>query len=94
MFLEYWLQASRDENIWKATIAPYRHYLDFFTELVQRGIDEGSFRKVNAQVASQTLVALAAGLLLQGLLNPPDTDWPQMPRQCMQLFLDSLAPKI
>ena len=94
MFLEYWLQASRDEAIWKATIAPYRHYQEFFTTLVQRGIDEGSFREVDAHIAAQTLVALAVGLLLQGLLNPHDADWPQMPRQCMQLFLDNLTQKI
>ena len=93
LFLEYWLQASRDEAIWKATIAPYRHYQEFFTALVQRGIDEGSFREVDAHIAAQTLVALAVGLLLQGLLNPRGADWSQMPRQCMQLFLDSLTPK-
>ena len=93
MFLEYWLQASRDEAIWKVTIAPYRHYQEFFTAVVQRGMDEGSFREVNARIAAQTLVALAVGLLLQGLLNPRGADWPQMPRQCMRLFLDSLRPK-
>jgi AcrR family transcriptional regulator len=93
MFLEYWLQASRDETIWKATIAPYRHYQEFFTALVQRGVDEGSFREVDARIAAQTLVALAVGLLLQGLLNPRGADWPQMPRQCLRLFLDSLTTK-
>jgi AcrR family transcriptional regulator len=93
MFLEYWLQASRDEAIWKATIAPYRHYQEFFTALVQRGIDEGSFREIDARIAAQTLVALAVGLLLQGLLNPRGTDWLQMPRQCMQLFLESMRPQ-
>ena len=36
MFLEFWLQASRDETIWKATIAPYQRYLDYFAELVKQ----------------------------------------------------------
>jgi len=93
MFLEYWLQASRDEAIWKVTIAPYRHYQEFFTALVQRGVEEGSFRQVDPHIAAQTLVALAVGLLLQGLLNPRGADWSQMPRQCMELFLDSLILK-
>src|SRR5512143_1204352 len=26
MFLEFWLQASRDEKIWQASITPYRRY--------------------------------------------------------------------
>ncbi len=90
MFLEYWLQASRDEAVWKATIAPYRHYQEFFTELVQRGVNEGSFRDVDARIAAQTLVALAVGLLLQGLLNPGGADWPQATGRSLQLFLDSL----
>lgn len=91
MFLEYWLQASRDEAIWKATIAPYQHYQDFFTALLQRGIAAGSFREVDARIAAQTLVALAVGLLLEGLLNPRGADWSLMPRKCLQLFLTSLA---
>jgi AcrR family transcriptional regulator len=93
MFLEYWLQASRDEAISKATIAPYRHYQEFFTALVQRGMDEGSFRDVDPQITAQTLVALAMGLLLQGLLIPHGANWPQAPRQCMQIILDSLVKR-
>jgi AcrR family transcriptional regulator len=93
MFLEYWLQASRDEAIWKATIAPYRHYQEFFTTLMQRGLDEGSIRTVDPRIAAQTIVALAMGLLLQGLFNPIGADWPQVTRQSLQLFLDSLTEK-
>jgi AcrR family transcriptional regulator len=93
LFLEYWLHASRDEAIWEATIAPYQHYLEFFTALVQRGIDENSFRNVEAQVAAQTLVALAVGLLLQQLLNPHHSDWPQLTRRCMQLILENMTQK-
>ncbi len=93
IFLEYWLQASRDEDIWKATFAPYQHYQDFFARLVQQGIDEGSFKSVDAHIAAQVIVALAVGLLLQGLLNPRDAEFPQAIRQCLQLFLDSLTQK-
>jgi hypothetical protein len=54
-----WQQASRDEAIWKAAIAPHRHYQEFFTSLVQQSLDEGSFRTVGPRLAAQTLVALA-----------------------------------
>ncbi len=93
MFLEYWLQASRDEAIWKATLAPYQHYQEFFKGLIERGIEEGSFREVDAHIAAQTLVALAVGLLLQGVLSPQDTEWPQVASRCLQLFLENLALK-
>ena len=32
MFLEFWLRANRDEEIWYAAIAPYRRYTAFFVE--------------------------------------------------------------
>ena len=69
MFLEFWLQASRDETIWKAIIAPYRHYQDHFAKLVEEGMDEGSLKPVDPQVAAQVIVSLAVGLVLQGVLG-------------------------
>src|SRR5512135_2558631 len=30
MFLEFWLQATRDEKVWKAIIEPYHHYEEHF----------------------------------------------------------------
>jgi AcrR family transcriptional regulator len=94
IFLEYWLQASREEAIWQATIAPYRHYQEYFARLVQKGIDEGSFREVDPLIAAQAIVAMAVGLLLQGLLNQGGADWPQAIRQCLQLFLESLIMEV
>jgi len=56
MFLEFWLQASRDETIWAATIAPYQRCQDYFAALVEAGIAEGSFRAVNSRAAAQMIV--------------------------------------
>ena len=36
MFLEFWLQASRDKKIWDASIAPFRRYHKYFTALIKR----------------------------------------------------------
>ncbi len=51
MFLEFWLQASRDETVWKAVIAPYRHYQEHFARLVEDGIAEGSLKPTDSQVS-------------------------------------------
>ena len=72
MFLEFWLQASRDEKIWKAVIAPYRHYQAYFSGLVEEGIAEGSLKETDARAAAQVIVSLAVGMVLQGVLDPPD----------------------
>jgi AcrR family transcriptional regulator len=91
MFLEFWLQASRDETIWNAIIAPYRKYQDHFSQLVKDGIAEGSLKPVDPQVASQLIVSLAVGLLLQGVLEPHGSDWEKTARESMQILMNGLA---
>jgi AcrR family transcriptional regulator len=91
MFLEFWLQASRDETIWKATIAPYHHYTALFADLIQEGIAEGSLRRMDPQVTAQAIVSMAVGLFLQGVLDPRGADWPKVAKQCMQTLIDGLA---
>jgi AcrR family transcriptional regulator len=91
MFLEFWLQASRDENIWKAMIAPYRHYQEYFAKMVEDGITEGSLKPTDSQVAAQVIVSLAVGLVLQGVLDPHRADWEKTARASMQILLKGLA---
>jgi TetR/AcrR family transcriptional repressor of uid operon len=91
MFLEFWLQASRDETVWKAIIAPYRHYQEHFAKLVEDGMEEGSLKPVDPQVAAQVIVSLAVGLVLQGVLDPHSADWAKVAEQSMQILMNGLA---
>ena len=93
MFLEFWLQASRDETVWKAVIAPYRHYQEHFAKLVEDGIAEGSFKPIDSQVAAQIIVSLAVGLVLQGVLDPRGSDWEKTARESMQILMNGLQKK-
>lgn len=91
MFLEFWLQASRDETVWQATVAPYHRYTQYFTTLIEQGKTEGSFRAdVDAPSAARTLVGFAVGVLLQGLLVPSGVDWEKSAREGMAIFLKGL----
>jgi AcrR family transcriptional regulator len=93
MFLEFWLQASRDETVWEATIAPYQRYQQYFTALVEQGQAEGSFRaEIDAPSAAKAIVALAVGLLLQGLLTS-EADWQKTSRVSMEVLLNGLMKK-
>lgn len=91
MFLEFWLQASRDETVWKAVIAPYRHYQEHFARLVEAGIAEGSLKPTDPQAAAQIIVSVAVGLVLQGVLDPHSADWEKTARESMQILMNGLA---
>ncbi len=90
MFLEFWSQASHDPLVWQAVIEPYQNYRRYFTSMIQEGITEGSIQPVDPQVAASTLVSLALGLLLQGLIDPQGRDWGTTTRESITLLLKNL----
>lgn len=93
MFLEFWLQASRDKKVWDASIAPFRRYHKYFTSLIKKGVDEGSFVEVDPELASRMIVATAMGLLLQSLLDPKGAKWEKVARDSTDLLVHSLLNK-
>jgi AcrR family transcriptional regulator len=93
MFLEFWLQASRDKKIWEASIAPYRRYHKYFTSLIKKGVEEGSFVEVNPELASRMIVATAMGLLLQSLLDPKGAKWEKVARDSTNMLINGLMKK-
>jgi AcrR family transcriptional regulator len=93
MFLEFWLQASRDKKIWEASIAPYRRYHQYFTSLIKKGVDEGSFVEVDPELTSRMIVSTAMGLLLQSLLDPKGANWEKVARDSTNLLVNSLLNK-
>ena len=92
-FLEFWLQASRDDKIWQASIAPYRRYHEYFTSLIKRGVDEGSFVEVDPDLTARMIVAMAMGLLLQSLLDPKGAKWEDVAREVTTMMMQTLLRK-
>jgi AcrR family transcriptional regulator len=90
MFLEFWLQASRDKKIWEASVAPYRRYHKYFTSLIKKGVEEGSFVEVDPDLASRMIVSTAMGLFLQSLLDPKGANWAKVARDSTNLLVNSL----
>jgi AcrR family transcriptional regulator len=93
MFLEFWLQASRDKKIWEASIAPYRRYHKYFTTLIKKGVDEGSFVEVDPELTARMIVSTAMGLLLQSLLDPKGAKWEKVARESTNMLVNSLLKK-
>jgi len=93
MFLEFWLQASRDEKIWQASITPYRRYQKYFTSLIKKGVDEGSFVDVDSELTARMIISMAMGLLLQSLLDPKGAKWEKTAREITTMMMDTLMRK-
>jgi AcrR family transcriptional regulator len=91
LYLEFWNQAARDPLVWETTIEPYRRYRAFFTDMIDKGISEGSLKAVNPESAASVVVALAVGLLIQGLLDSDGVDWEQVSQEGIQILLDGLS---
>ena len=94
LFLEFWRQASRDPQIWQATVAPYHRYTEYFAQMIRRGIEEGSLREVPPQVGARILVSLAVGLLLQGALDPQGADWGALVGDGVRLLLEGMGANL
>lgn len=90
MFLEFWTQSSRDPAVWATTIAPYRQFQQYFAALLQKGVDEGSFAISDVDDGARILVALAVGILLQGLLDPVSTQWDKVTQKGIEYFLEGM----
>ena len=93
MFLEFWLQASRDKKIWDASIAPYRRYHKYFTTLIKKGVEEGSFVEVDPELTARMIVSTAMGLLLQSLLDPKGAKWEKVARESTTMLVNNLLKK-
>lgn len=93
MFLEFWMIASRDKKIWEAGIAPYRRYQKYFTSLIKKGVDEGSFVEVDPELTSRMIISTAMGLLLQSLLDPKGAKWEKVARDSTTMLINGLLKK-
>lgn len=90
MYLEFLLQATRDETIWDASVAPYRRYHKYFVSLIKKGIAEGSFVDVDPNLTARLIVSAAMGLLLQSLLDPNGANWKKVASETVQVMVKGL----
>lgn len=91
MFMEFMVQASRDKLVWAATIAPYRRFQQQFAKLLEQGKKEGGIKpEVDVDAVSWSILSLAIGILLQGVVDPEAADWDKVTTTGVQMILDSI----
>ena len=91
MFLEFMVQASRDEEIWPKVVEPYRAYQQQIARIIQLGIQEGSFSAdTDADNSAWVMISLAVGLLLQSVMDPQAENWENVSRLGIQMIVRSM----
>lgn len=90
IFLEFWMQARRDPEIWERAIRPFRQYRKIFERMLRQGIEEGSFQEIDYVTAALALVSMAVGILLQGVVDPRDEDWGTATVKSIELFIQGI----
>ncbi|UCF98086.1 MAG: TetR/AcrR family transcriptional regulator [Spirochaetaceae bacterium] len=90
LFIEFLTKASREPETWKATIAPYKFFRDFFSGLIRRGIEEGTIRKVDPELTARIIVSFGAGLVMQGVFDPEGGHWVQVGVQGINTLLKGM----
>jgi AcrR family transcriptional regulator len=68
----------------------YRIAVDYLAAIIQRGIDEGDFRPVDATVAASTLLAMLDGLLFQSALGMTAIGERKLPERICDVYLGGL----
>jgi AcrR family transcriptional regulator len=91
IFLEFWSQARHDPQVWEATVAPYKRYQAYFSELIKEGIAQGSINPIDTDLAGRVLVSLAVGLLMESLFDPYVSDWQSEARLSLELLMKGIA---
>jgi AcrR family transcriptional regulator len=90
IYLEFWTRAMHDAQVWEAMAEPYRHYRDYFASMIEAGMAEGSLRPLDPETGASVIVALAVGLLIQGLFDPQGADWATVSEEGMKILLKGL----
>jgi len=93
LFLEFLRRSTKDERIISGLRNYYRRYKEYFSSLIEEGINEGSIKKIDPDLLSRTLISFAIGTILQEIFSP-DEDWEKLSLEGMKLILSSIKKEV
>lgn len=87
---EFYAIAGRDREVRQYLKEYYALYRKELARLIQRGIERGELRAVDAQETATTLVALYEGLALLYFVDPQALQWAEQTEASVRLLLSGL----
>jgi len=87
---EMWSYAFRDKELRELTSQLYNKFLSEFENLIQRGIDFGEFKEVNARLIALSIMNSLHGMIWFMLFQPEDFSLEDYVELNMNSILDSI----
>jgi AcrR family transcriptional regulator len=91
IFLEFWIHAFRDPELWTSAVAPYRRYREYFRQIVSEMDAAKDMDPKMRETAALAVLSLATGLLLQGVVDPQAADWSETGRESMRMLIRGMT---
>ena len=87
---EFYALAGRRKDVRQNLKEYFKEYREMMAAFIQRGIDNGEFRAVDAQSVAITTAALFEGMTLLWMVDPQAINLEQEAERSMQLLLHGL----
>jgi AcrR family transcriptional regulator len=91
---EFLALAFRNKTVQKALKQYFRHYMDVLVPIIQRGIDAGEFRQVDAQETAIAAGAIYEGTVLLWVYDSSLVDLERHIRSSIRLLLEGIQAPI
>jgi len=88
---EFYAVAARQRAVRQFLKRYFKDYREVLAAFVQRGIDRGEFRDLQAERVAIAITALCEGMALLWMVDPEATQWEQTGESSLLLLLDGLA---
>ena len=93
VFLELYVKSLSDPDLKKIILRSYKKFILFFTNILKRGIENGTVRKIDPKEGAEILFSMTVGMLMHGLLKPKSRKWEELTKKTIGLFLSPLPAK-
>jgi AcrR family transcriptional regulator len=91
IFLEFWAHSARDEALWKQTTAPFKKYQEYFSRMMADETAAEGGDPHGRQTAAYAVLALAIGMLFQGIVDTEERDWKRIGQDSMRLLTQGMT---
>src|SRR5579884_2906036 len=83
---EFYAIAARQKNVRQFLKEYFKEYRELLAALIQRGVESGEFKPLDAQSVAITVAALYEGLVLLWMVDPQAVQWEKASEESLRLL--------